>query len=237
MADKPIIFSTPMVQALLNGRKTQTRRLIKPQPYTVESVVFTWEGPKSSFLCGPEAVISNLRDHGAVRYAPGDRLYVREAWRAPLHADDVPPREIDRLTGIQFAADGMPLGPFGRLRASIHMPRSASRLTLAVTEVRVQRLQEISEADAMAEGGICEAYERQVGEGYGDCWSYSHGQEKGADSARESFRDLWNSLHPSIIRRSSGTSKANPGAWDENPWVAAISFTVQHGNIDAVAHA
>ena len=92
-----------------------------------------------------------------------------------------------------------------RWRPSIHMPRSASRLTLTVTEVRVQRLQDISEEDARAEG--IEGEFLPWPQGY---WTY-----------RPYFAELWNSLH-------------GPDAWDANPWVVALSFTVQHGNIDQI---
>jgi len=213
--DKPIIFSGPMVRALLEGRKTQTRRLIKPQPYTVEGVVFTWEGPKSAFLCGPQAVVPNLRDHGAIRFAPGDRLYVREA-----HAL-VPSSAYRMSPGVPYAVndeDGSQAcvyregwersQPGTGWRPSIHMPRWASRLTLTVTEVRVQRLQEITWDDAVAEGcaGVL-----GPDPDFPDEW----------DAAPdEQFRDLWNSLH-------------GPVAWDANPWVVAVSFTVEQRNIDA----
>ena len=141
-------------------------------------------------------------------YATGDRLWVREAvcwvsrWGWRYRADD------DDLSDKREA------GEVGRWRPSIHMPRWASRLSLTVTEVRVQRLQEISEADAAAEG--CEA----------TGWRPTYGNPDNAGfeesiPAKDAFADLWNSLH-------------GPGAWEANPWVAAYTFTVQRGNIDAI---
>lgn len=189
MTDRPIIFSAPMVQALLAGRKTQTRRLLK-KPTAIDALAVF--GPK--FLTLPGNV-------DLVGYAPGDRLYVREAmcwvssWGWRYRADN------DDLTEKREA------GEVGRWRPSIHMPRWASRLTLTVTEVRVQRLQDISAADAVAEGAL-------------QSWTGSD-PESDTRTALNEFEALWNSLH-------------GPGAWATNPWVVAVSFTVQHGNIDAV---
>jgi len=94
---------------------------------------------------------------------------------------------------------------------SIHMPRWASRLTLTVTDVRVQRLQDISAADSIAEGVECETCAAMA-------QSACHG--KGCFSSLADFRALWNSLH-------------GPDAWDANPWVVALTFTVEQRNIDA----
>jgi hypothetical protein len=133
MRDRPIIFSALMVQALLAGQKTQTRRLSS----------------------------SPLR-----RVQPGDRLWVRENWR-PVHSND-PTR------GAQYRAD---IGGDQTVwRHSIHMPRWASRITLLVTDVRVQRLQEINRGDAMAEG--CPFPNMAEG-----------------PSPTDWFRDLWDQLH------------------------------------------
>jgi hypothetical protein len=198
--DKPIIFSAPMVQALLAGRKTQTRRLLK-KPAAIDALAVF--GPK--FLTLPGNV-------DLVGYAPGARLYVREAfWSCPTALTE----SGWDVHAYRADDDGPARGR--KLRPSIHMPRWASRLTLTVTEVRVQRLQEISEADAVAEG-----VERLNGAGpnrfsvwLGDGWFND-------PSAQECYARLWRNIH-------------GPDAWDANPWVAAISFTVQHGNIDAVA--
>lgn len=188
MADRPIIFSAPMVRALLSGRKTQTRRVLR------DPTGSGWyRHPKTSQIVGCMGNPPPL-----LPYAPGDRLWVREA--------------LERANGeaIGYPADGdwLPNTPWRwqrRTLPSIHMPRWASRLTLTVTEVRVQRLQDISEEDARAEGAkrpmaICED----------DGTTYVDG-----------FANIWTSLH-------------GPDAWDANPWVAAISFGVQRGNIDQI---
>lgn len=151
MADRPIIFSSPMVRALLAGTKTQTRRLLKPQPGDMDRP-FAMEDGTWHVTDSRGCNMSPL----PVRYAVGDRLWVREAFIGARGYDDDPPSRFGNKP-IWYCADGAPDREkwwhlSNRLRPSIHMPRWASRLTLTVTEVRVQRLQEISEEDAIAEG-------------------------------------------------------------------------------------
>ena len=226
MTDKPVIFSAPMVQALLAGRKTQTRRIGRVRNgVTVANL--EWDGPVGTVRTGRVTA-----DHIAVPYAPGDRLYVREAIRFDAEWNDCKPTDFDRADAIHYEADGHqetrawgdPFTP-GRIRPSIHMPRWASRLTLTVTEVRVQRLQEISEADAVAEGVAEVSAAWQDADEPATYPSFqAYGQDacfSGAGAARLSFMTLWSSLH-------------GPDAWATNPWVVAVSFAVQNGNIDAV---
>lgn len=183
MTDRPIIFSAPMVRALLDGRKTQTRRVLKPLPR------------RTIFFDPKTAVLDQFQEPP---YAPGDRLWVREAFSYEL-------LDVDRNGFMPpwYWADGNPeSGDFTRPKPSIHMPRWASRLTLLVTDVRVQRLQEITAEDVTAEGIPFEADALAPYE-----WSVAR------------FADLWNTIH-------------GPDAWDANPWCAAISFTVHRCNID-----
>ena len=206
MTDKPIIFSAPMVRALLEGRKTQTRRLAKVTWSDGANREFTgWHPERAGMnrwqLVGGMGVGATI----AVPYAPGDRLYVREAFCPRLGY----PAAIAKP---HYRADDDKPEWRGLWKPSIHMPRWASRLTLTVTEVRVQRLQEISEADCFAEGV------EQFGGGaafvkLADAQTYS--------TPRGCYHALWNSLH-------------GPDAWDANPWVVALTFTVQYGNIDQV---
>lgn len=209
MADKPIIFSGAMVRAILDGRKSQTRRVLKnrngidlgiaPTVRTDHPKLIAFDHPKGGPLtCVPWP------------YAPGDRLWVREAhWF--VHGIENGAKTIC----VMYRADGEDSGC--GFAPSIHMPRWASRLTLTVTDVRVQRLQEISEEDARAEG----AHERsRIGDDpmhptwtmTGEGWRY--------ETPREAFAALWQELHGS-------------GAWDANPWVVAITFSVEKRNIDA----
>lgn len=200
--DRPILFSSPMVKALLAGTKTQTRRVSKKQDW-------------------PEAVVRRYpRQHGA-GYEVGDRLWVRETgnWRGPMR--NLLPGAPHEITFIFYAADS----ERGRSeffddinKPAIFMPRWASRITLTITDVRVQRLQEITEADAQAEGVL---------------WVPGHGEitpsELNADpgysnflNCKEGYQVLWDHLNS---RRGFG--------WDTNPWVVALTFTIAHRNIDA----
>lgn len=195
MSNRPIIFSAPMVRAILDGRKTVTRRILKPQPNM---------GPNGMMVClGGDAwaesdgILSGLWK----LQEPGDRLWVREAWRSTAIYDVLSPSEMNGKEPIRYECDetwqtwGWKLADkHGRLRPSIHMPRWASRITLDVTEVRVQRLQDISEEDAEAEGARGSA---------SGPW--------GREGLIEDYSDIWEAIH-------------GPGSWDANPWVAAITF-------------
>lgn len=212
MADKPIIFSAPMVNALLAGRKTQTRRVLKPQPKVLKNGIWYRPYPVLRPLQWEYLHGDRIAGFADTRYAPGDRLWVREAFIGPYayEVNEYPPRDWGNKP-IWFPADGPVPDKFTgqfwhRARPSIHMPRWASRLTLTVTDVRVQRLQEISEADAVAEGV--------------DAITMVDVPRQAAMSRRSDFAAIWNSLH-------------GPGAWDANPWVAAYTFEVHRCNIDS----
>jgi hypothetical protein len=149
--ERPILFSGPMVRALLEGRKTQTRRLMKPQP--VHGAEYASKGFEPPCALHLDFYGNPIGTHTCPYGVPGDRLWVREAWwhdpecRIPMDLNH-PGRPCVRYSAdYDFQGKG-----FGRQRSSIHMPRWASRITLEVTEVRVQRLHEISGADAYAEG-------------------------------------------------------------------------------------
>jgi hypothetical protein len=232
MADRPIIFSSVMVQALLAGQKAQTRRLLRspmpappsmdaihpsnigsklrPAPY-FDAYCFDAFRNKSQTAANPRGMSDQwcwwTRDDRQclptirVGYVPGDRLWVREAW-AP-HPDGVMAHgAVYRLCHESAAQTGPGIE---RWRPSIHMPRWASRLTLSVTDVRVQRLQEISEADAQAEGVAPFVW-----------------VDRPLDAPhRYNFQLLWNDLH-------------GPGAWEADPHVVALTFSVEQRNIDAL---
>ena len=189
--EKPIIFSGPMVRAILEGRKSQTRRVLKPQPEIRDGNDSIWMGPPF----GPNAYSGvypdGLKVVSSVKYAPGDRLWVREAWAKD---GDCP---LQYRAGPHVADDALGV----RWRPPIHMPRWASRITLEVTEVRVQRLQDISEEDARAEGAPCCVM----------CEDGSFYENKDHGSLYCGFAGLWASIH-------------GPGSWEANPWVAAITF-------------
>jgi hypothetical protein len=161
--ERPVIFSGPMVRAILAGRKTQTRRLVKPQPnwhargtgptlgigcsIRVERGVAGWYGPALGAIHAEWGLATC--PYGL----PGDRLWVRETWGwkdVPLYSPDgaysIPSgeKEIVYRADQRFQPD--------RWRSPIHMPRAASRITLEITGVRVERLTKVSSEDAAAEG-------------------------------------------------------------------------------------
>lgn len=204
MSDRPIIFSAPMVRALLDGRKTQTRRVLNPQPIGIKAA---WPKGAKTWNIEPESDRCFV-DWQPPRYATGDRLYVREAFVTGFDLDENDRPIGDRKVWYRATDRGLRwLDPdtdefldAPPWKSSRYMPRWASRLTLTVTDVRVQRLQDINRGDAMDEG--CFFPNMAAG-----------------PNPRDWFRDLWNSLH-------------GPNAWEANPWVAALTFNVRHGNID-----
>lgn len=245
MADLPILFSGSMVRAILREieqpgtGKTQTRRVLNPQPATFTPHVIDigqpyfdddegrwgqieteWSSPGWDAPMGEP--MREIFVPLPIRIKVGDRLYVRETW-APLdaltHSDPGTQALADR--GFYRADDSTVEGEISRWRPGIHMPRWASRITLIVTDVRVQRLQEISQEDAIAEGpGFVGKITGEVCEsvaahrlGIGPRWR----------TPRDWYADLWDSLN---AYRGHG--------WEANPWVAAYTFRPILGNIDEV---
>lgn len=221
MTDRPIIFSCPMVRALLDGRKTQTRRAVKIKDH-LEGRIFT--GDLVDYYCNGRLgmVVEGSTLVQPIPYAVCDRLYVREAHYltddgeseyAVFAADqDAVDEHLANMQTTMASHPSIDWSKHLRLRPSIHMPRWASRLTLVVTDVRVQRLQEISEADARAEGAA---------HWWRDSDPYTRNP---TTTANGMFRTLWNSLH-------------GADAWDANPWVIALTFTVHKCNIDQMGEA
>lgn len=228
MVDRPILFSAPMVKALLSGAKTQTRRVLKPQPEPrfVIGPGIGREGHPREWVAAArrEPDEDGWRRWAAgceTRFAVGDRLWVRETWRTVSGFDRLKPTDIPHGSLVSYDAgyDQEPNdGCRGKTRVAIHMPRWASRLTLTVTDVRVQRLQEITHADAMAEG-VHPPMPHRAPQG-GDC----NGDPSGIDDCyRCAFRLLWMQING---------VRAN---WYANPWIVALTFTVNKRNIDAPA--
>ncbi len=213
MAEKPILFSGPMVRAILDGRKTQTRRVVKHDPFFGKpdrGNAFVDGGPQSPYLHNPQDG-GEYGDETVQRVYPayqvGDTLWVRETWA-----------EFDKPPKVEYRADcdhyeyglatirrddlAVPR-VIDRWRPSIFMPRWASRIALEVTDVRCQRLQEISEEDAVAEG--CSGHD---GEG-------PYISAFGGRRIINNFAALWDTLN---AKRGYG--------WDSNPWVWAYTFKV-----------
>lgn len=216
MTDRPIPFSAPMIRAMLNGRKTQTRRVLKEQP---TGGIGPWPIARVPGGARDFEWRSKFGRHvGYVRLpcSSGDRLWVREAWK---HVDTI------YSTGEKkcwYAADARCVyyssanpdldGKKVAWSPPINMPRWASRLTLIVEDVRVQRLQDISEADAEAEGVFAHVATHSIDKVF---------RSARAETAKQYFAELWNGLH-------------GPGAWEANPWVVAVSFEALEANIDSL---
>lgn len=179
--ERPILFKGEMVRAILDGSKTQTRRIAKEF---------------DSFQDMDKLLARFPNQEGCSYGKPGDRLWVRETWAAPHTFDDHKPREIEKGCNIHYAATENLVGLLQR--PSIFMPRWASRILLEITAVRVERLNAISESDAMAEG-VIEDY-RPALDPIGLCSNY-----------RVAYRDLWESIN-------------GPGSWDANPYVWVVEF-------------
>ena len=156
MRERPILFSAPMVRAILDGRKTVTRRVVKPQPageirrgepdfnHWIDTKYWERQNQKENRGIGTRGFACPYGQPG------GDRLYVRETWAAPHAYDHLPPRLIPQDARIHYAATEDRGGLLWR--PSIHMPRWASRITLEITSVRVETLGITSHEDALAEG-------------------------------------------------------------------------------------
>ena len=199
MKSHPILFSAPMVRALLTGSKTQTRRIVKPQ-----SAVLT---PQMCANMGVKPLPEKSKPVIECPYGnPGDQLWVKETSRLNIGSEESviqyrADMAIAEITDGWFSDDpvlrrwiwGQSIKPEG-WRPSIHMPRRASRITLEITSARVERLHEISEQDAMAEGVN---------------WKEFAGLA--SKTARKLYRELWESIN-------------GAGSWDANPWVWVVDF-------------
>lgn len=238
MADRPIIFFAPMIRALIDGRKTQTRRVLQEQPPNGAPFAAFDIGKSGAFARFSVDLGGGNFDLSAskLRYWIGDRLWVREACSFPQSWVDSPSRVHIGQVFYPSSADVSAPSPWprhdgpdhGKLRSPIHMPRWASRLTLTVTDVRVQRLQDISEADAVAEGVTrCEWAEAMADDGRREFQlpEFKAGEYPGLTNAHPTawgaYMELWNTIH-------------GPDAWDLNPWIVALTFDVVRGNIDEV---
>ena len=202
--ERPILFSGPMVRAILEGKKTQTRRVVKRQCDMEFDPADPHFGPYwLSYATEAEGEDAKVRcPYGE----PGDSLWVRETWAVPHEYDAMAPSEIGASAPWHYAATE-DLGGL-RKRQSIFLPRRGSRITLEITGVRVERLQQISEADATAEG-IAEL-SLQDGE-HGAWWSAAPDRRLHSRTPRGAFFRLWRSIH-------------GKGSWDANPWVWVVEF-------------
>ena len=214
MKERPIIFSAPMVRAVLEDRKTQTRRIMKPQPCfipgpvkpldIVHEKITGWEwgwraskhdrfrfNKKHDFQ-SPDRYNDFFKSFCPFGQ-PGDLLWLKESWQVWKEFDHLPPSEIPQDADILYLADRPNMPWDSRRRSPLHMPRHASRITLRITSVRVEPLQDMRLQDYEAEGIVPKDK------------NYS------TDEAIKAFAELWESLH-------------GPGSWDADPWVWVIEF-------------
>ena len=224
--ERPILFSAPMVRAILEGRKTVTRREVKPQPPEGHK----WRGWVVDSTCSREIGTASWGDGtGALQrnsvYArcpygkPGDRLWVRETWSADAQVDSIAPRDLSQGEPIHYAADGAArqtgcamIKP-GKGRPSIHMPRWVSRILLEITAVRVERLQDGEGETAFESRYIAEGINR-IHQGDGDYAFHPFKSEPGPGNWTDPF-DAWRELWVGINGAES---------WNSNPWVWVVEF-------------
>lgn len=220
MKARPILFSAPMVRALLEGRKTQTRRILKPQPIirgNNDCVIIYARGRQRHSGPADYLIGKILPNYGCPYGKSGDLLWVREnIWQRYSYHNDADPQtgcsdfKCNWLPGHAYMADGGDRPDGMASRPCIHMPRIASRLTLEITSVRVERLQNISEMDALCEGVNA---------------TFSIANTKDMRNVIISptfippFREIWESINGNE-------------SWYENPWVWALTFNVHQQNIN-----
>lgn len=222
--ERPILFSAPMVRAILDGKKTQTRRLVgldTMRRSDTPGYDWTWRGqapirsiaqqrrhPSGCWQDVSNELLLSLCPYGV----PGDRLWVKESYRLRLDQDAKKPSDDWWKSGAWYAADGSTPsgcggGP-GKLRPSIHMPRWASRITLEIKSVRVEQLQDISEEDAKAEG--CPGFDPEPADEGGTIYAWKG--RSSAPSPRAHFAGLWDSINH------------DRAPWASNPWVWRVEF-------------
>jgi hypothetical protein len=207
MKTKPILFNAEMVRAILDGRKTQTRRVVKPQPPSSCGRVLYHPKPAEIWM------FQNHENIICPYGAPGDELWVKETmisdgddwwnYAADGGSRDFPLND-DETEYADYVLDWMDKQRKKQrtIVPSIHMPRWASRITLRITDVRVERVQDITDADALAEG----IKPSDVA---------ARGYQRGYQDARVAFRVLWNSINE---KRGFG--------WEKNSWVWVVEFEV-----------
>ncbi len=240
MKERPILFKGEMVRAILEGRKTQTRRLAKYAHFVgrkaakPENQIYDFE----AFVRFNPAYLPPAAYEFCPYGQPGDRLWVRETFGVVQLFRDFESGIIDDAQDLgeipkedprrhEWGEFGIPYSATYKgddeerefaWHPSIHMPRWASRLNLDVLDVRAERLQDISEEDAIAEG-IQKVWSDDQGETPGRYLYFSEADAKGTGhaTAREAFRILWESIN-------------GPGSWDANPWVWVVEFRRLEGS-------
>lgn len=203
--ERPILFKGEMVRAILDGRKTQTRRIVKPQPVFHKNKKLPWEWkpsgkdlPVYNWCRGHKKTIDCVHCCGWLDFCPygkpGDQLWVRENWNVSGLAWGKKPRDTQFAAKTAWKYQATDSKWQHGWKPSIHMPRWASRITLEITDVRVERINDISGTDAFAEGVTAPSH-------------FSNS----CSEARYTFAELWESIN-------------GPGSWNANPWVWVVEF-------------
>lgn len=212
MKTRPILFSAPMVRAILSGTKTQTRRAVKPR----KDLGF-------GCMLAPHELAGEINsgDYCNCPYGqPGDRLWVKETtikvedhgYTGPCYVESDEGRAVLEYGLSPSPDDFAEVEPQDiRKRPAIHMPRTMCRILLEITAVRVERLQDISDADATAEG-VCELPLQAAEPGRWWTGDVAAGAALHGRTPFGAYRLLWESIN-------------NPRSWDANPWVWVIEFT------------
>lgn len=236
LKERPIIFTAEMVRALLAGRKTQTRRPVKPQPETDEPGNAVYYPNKEHWEFGMALNGQGIKTQKSWEESgytkcpygkPGDRLWVREKFKLAKEYDHLPasavPKSGEETLCYCLDATHTLVGPtaieLGRVRVARYMPRWASRLTLEITGVRVERVQAITEADALAEGvepirGIADPHDASKNYTYYPDYRPPVDHINVCSNAKTSFMTMWQSMYsPDPVK-----------GWDANPWVWVVSF-------------
>lgn len=219
MKQRPIIFNTEMVRAILDGRKTQTRRSLKVQPQVMNTIIGDRLVIKDPLNTDAYLDFINAKSTSRItRLCPfgevGDQCYVRETWRQFNSSDECgcseAPCSCPSNGTVLFKAshdDGE-----SKWKPSIHMPRSCARILLEVTAIRVERLNDISEQDAKAEGLQYSSVYQQWGRVEKHSSHKPHSPHwRWYKKPQNAFKSLWNSIYEN---------------WDANPWVWVIEFKV-----------
>ncbi len=202
MKEKPILFSTPMVRAILDGRKTQTRRIVKKQPH----------GAGEWIMQGINWLFPNINPYINLKCPygeSGDVLWVRETWNTLTEYVEKPDHSVMSISDFVYKADDY---RFDKWKPSIYMPKEACRIKLLIENIRVEMLKDISGEDAKAEGVYFYGWDDATQDDYKNyLYNDKYGDDWGVQSANESYITLWESIN-------------GKGSWDVNPWVWVIRF-------------
>lgn len=257
MTARPILFSAPMVRAILAGRKTQTRRIVK-SPHVADADRWAYSERLNQWESGisGEGGVAAHGEYVRCPYGePGDELWIKETWRTAKNLDAKSPKQIAAAcldagyqrpwAPMQYEADGVRDdwsrwgvdgngAEAGKVRVSIHMPRWASRITLRVTSVRVERLQAITAEEAIAEGATSRTVEGAYGERVGWSMDWSRVGEMsrwatGSTAKKKAPLTAYDvALGSPQMAYANAWDKINGklASWASNPWVWVVGFEV-----------